>query len=467
MRLAPGRATLVRMDQRPDTPDRGRGLRILAFDHFFSQDLDALQVRLGAADTLVRLPYQRLHRLARRTFPDDALTGLAAAYRGTSDAAWVRFTAMARRRTDWWIEAYRPDVFITPSDVFFYLRPVIERLRERGVPTVVVQKETTISPLVMDVHSRDVGATVPFMSDLMTVCSERQKEFWARSGADPERIVVTGQPRFDVYAAPASGASGRSRRRPRLLYLSYDDAAYLPSDLGETYEGSWQSLRRETEEAITAATDRWDVVVKHHPQQPAQPEWLGDRVRRAPQDADTRALILDADAVVGFQTTALFEAAVGDRPILYAAWGDEYERSRSLLTAFEELGGMVTHCRSGAELRAVLESEAIDLARPTAAGRAVAVEHLGPVDGKASERVLQVLAGHARRADGFPGSPAFGGRERLRAVALGGAAIAARVAAAVVARHGGTSDRLARRARDWRQEWKELAAISAGRPAAD
>lgn len=436
-------------------------MRMLAFDHFFGQDLDALAVALAPGDVMVRLPYQRLHRVARRAFPTAALSGIAPAYE-SSERAWAKYSKIARRRADWWLDAYGPDVFVTPSDLFFYLRPMIERFRERGLATVVVQKETTVSPLVMDAHSGEVGRVVPFMSDVMTVCSDRQREFWMRAGTDPDRIIVTGQPRFDVYA------SHHARRRtdgsrPRLLYLSYDDRAYLPSDIGREHEGTWCRLRQETEQALSLVSGRWQVVVKHHPQQPVAPEWLGSDVERAPRDADTRLLILAADAVVGFQTTALFEAAVAGRPIVYPAWGDEYERSRLLLTPFEEFD-IVTHARSPAELVKSLEGDPVDLPRASDRGRAVAMEHLGVVDGQASERVVQVIRAHATAgttvhlAEPTP-------TERARAVALGTGAPALRWAARLPGLSGTARSRLARRASDWEQEWRELNAIIRDAPA--
>ena len=70
-----------------------------------------------------------------------------------------------------------------------------------GMPVVVVQKETTMSQATMETFSTEVGAAAPFISDFMTVCSERQREFWIRAGPTCDRIEMTGQPRFDVYAS--------------------------------------------------------------------------------------------------------------------------------------------------------------------------------------------------------------------------------------------------------------------------
>ncbi len=365
---------------------------VLAFDHFFHQDLQALEAGLDAGDRLVSLPYRRLHKVALRHFGPDAFETLDAPFAPGNTKRWASFERDAARFTEWLDAAYQPSVFVVPNDGFFYLRPVIARFRELGVATVVVQKETTIAPLTMDEDSQVILRHTPFMADQMTVCSERHREFAVRTGAPPDKVVVTGQPRFDFYAeARARRTAGHGTRS--ILYLSYDDLSYLPAD-GSL--GSWRVLRAETEQALAAvaADPSATVVVKHHPQQQARDDVLGDRAVRAARDADTRSLIAEADVVVGFQTTALFEAAVAGKPILYPAWGPVYERAAQLLIPFADHPELARHVRSPTELSALL-APATTLDPPGAAALATAEEHLGPVDGHATQRVLAVIRRHA------------------------------------------------------------------------
>lgn len=382
---------------------------MLAFNHFFDQDLGELRAGLDDGDTMVVEPYQRLWHLARRHFPAAAFATLAAAYEAPISRSWSRYVPAAERLARRLREASRPEVFVVPSDVFFYLRPVISDFARHGVPTVVVQKETTISPMVMTAHAENVREWTPFMSDHMTVCSQRQQQFWLNAGTAQDAITVTGQPRFDRY--------GRSRsvtRRPgppRLLYLSYDDIAYLPSDTGVAYNGSWRGLREETERALAAAARRgWSVTAKRHPQQSASPDWLGDAVVRAPQSTDTRSLVGAADVVVGFQTTVLFEAAAAGCRIVYPAWGQVFDEAIDLLIPFHSMPGLLTHVRSGEELAATLAGGLDAVRRPGPEGHRIVEEHLGPIDGGASERVITLL-----RAMAVPGRRDRGGRSSATA----------------------------------------------------
>ena len=434
-------------------------MRLLAFNHFYDQDLSALAAGLGDDDTLDIIPYQRLHRMARRHFPAEVFTGVETAVEERFRAAWDGYEPRAHGFADWLAAAYEPSVFVVPSDAFFYLRPIISRFAALGVPTVVVQKETSISPAGMESHSVAVGASVPFMSESMTVCSERQKDFWVRSGADPARIHVTGQPRFDVYARARE--SERCAGPPRVLYLSYDDVAYLPQDYGKAFDGTWRDLRRETEEALAAVAGSGVMVTaKLHPQQAAEANWLGPDVTSATRDADTRLLVAEADVVVAFQTTGVFEAAVAGRPVLYPAWGDVFERALPTLLPFHQHPELATHVRSAIELRTAL-TRLGELPRPGATARTLAEEHLGPVDGHATERALAVVRRCAAERQGLLAVPPPSVARQLEAALRGGLAPVPGLGARAATRVGRAAEAgaLRRRSQHWRQEGSELLAI--------
>jgi hypothetical protein len=365
--------------------------RILALDHYFSQDLAALSAhpRLD-----VRwISYHRLRRAALNMMGPEVGTGLEAFAQPANADARARYSAWLRDEVRRLYLERSFDVFVLPSDTFFYVRDLPQALHAIGIPVVVVQKETTISPDTMEDHSVVVGKFAPFVCDLMTVCSERHREFWLRTGADPGRVVVTGQPRFDLYAS--------ALERPvatvtTVLFLSYFLDAYQPGVGSGLGLQTWEPLRTATERALVsaAALGRFRLVVKRHPQQPEDGEerllrglagnqW-GESVTLADSDADTRELIRDADAVVGFQTTALYEAVAAGRLVVYAAWGSAYEQAKSTMIPFEEApAGCVKHATSAESL---VELLARGRTASAAGCKAWVEDALGIVDGKATER---------------------------------------------------------------------------------
>lgn len=371
-------------------------IRVLALDHFFDQDLRALAAnpRLEVR----RFPYQRLRGPALRIMGGAVATGLDAFARPELEPARREYAAWLASEVRRLYLERAFDVIVLPSDTFFYVRSLPQAAHSLGLPVVVVQKETTISVDTMQTHSAHVGELAPMVADFMTVCSARHKEFWLRTGAHGDRIEVTGQPRFDVYASPAPRVA---RRRRQVLFLTYELDAYVPGAGGGLGLHTWEPLRDGTEQVLlhAARSGLCEVTVKCHPQQNhrAEAARLSRRagatwnrgISLADVDADTRELVLAADVVVGFQTTALYEAVASRRPVVYAAWGEAYDRFLSQLIPFDQAPPeCLRHADSPEALASLLVAAA---APPVSRCRAWYEDALGPIDGHATERVVASL----------------------------------------------------------------------------
>ncbi|MGA7988065.1 MAG: hypothetical protein WCB51_06665 [Candidatus Dormiibacterota bacterium] len=435
------------------------GVRILALDHYFEQDLRALEAhpRLSVR----RFPYQRLRRPALRMLGGDVATGLDIYNRPGLAAARRRYAAWLADEVRRLYLEQAFDVIVLPSDTFFYVRSLPQAAHALGIPVVVVQKETTVAVGTMQAHSALIRSAAPFISDFMTVCSDRHREFWLRAGAEPALIEVTGQPRFDIYAAPGSRARLSLHR---VLFLSYALDAYVPRVGSEARPSTWKQLRDETEAVLlNAARDGGcEVIVKCHPQQNVRAEeerlaraagtlW-GKHFSIAKPDADTRTLIATADIVVGFQTTALYESVAARKSVIYAAWGDQYERFRERLIPFESApGGCLRRASSAEELARFLDGTVPDPDVPCAPWYE---EALGHIDGHATDRVADRLEAVA---EAWPAGAARTGLERGRRRYAAGLLARSMAAEAVwtlatpAARLAGQQRRVARRRNDARQ----------------
>jgi len=436
-----------------------RRLRVLAMDHFFDQDLRALEAHPGLE--LRRFPYQRLRNRAVRLMGRDVASGLRAYNSPALGSARGHYAAWLAREVRRLYLERAFDVIVLPSDTFFYVRTLPAAAHRLGLPVVVVQKETTISQATMDVFSREVEVEAPFVSDFMTVCSERQKAFWIRAGATAGLIEVTGQPRFDVYASrnvmPPSS-------RPRVLFLTYALDAYVPGAGRGKGLRTWSSLRDDTERSLLdlVRAGACDVIVKCHPQQDYRVEAVrlaaaagtswNHGLSIAAQDADTRELIIDADVVVGFQTTALYEAVAARRRVIYAAWGAEYERHRQGLIPFDSApSGCISHATSPDHLRTMVTEPPASTIAECATWYE---ESLGCIDGHSSDRVADRLASVAAGWESTEERRALEGGRRRFALGLLARSIAAEAiwtAATPIARAGGQQLRVARRRRGARE----------------
>jgi hypothetical protein len=346
------------------------------------------------------IPYWRLRNAANRYLPGDVQHGLSAYARSDLADARARFAEWTRTELRHLYREWPFDVFLLPSDAFYYARELPDACHALGIPLVIAQKETTITEYFISEHAPDVKQHAPFVSDVMTVCSELHKRFWIAAGTDPERIVVTGQPRFDVYADPPAALDWPSiglARHPRtLVFLSFDTDAYLLDEADRAI--GWRDLRSDIEQAIAAAAaDGWRVLVKLHPLQDEAAErerlrtQFGSMIELVPSTTDTRLLLLLVDAVVGFQTTALYEAMMAGKPVAYSAWGSLYERFAPNLIPFESRGDLLDVLRSIDELRRWLKAPPIPDPEQAAQRKAFIEATLGPVDGEASQRTLEVI----------------------------------------------------------------------------
>lgn len=381
-------------------------LRLLVLDHYFAQDIAALRAAAGNDVRLDVMPYDELRHEALRVLPDSVASGLEAFALPELEPDRRRYAAvLAEILEDRF--AVRPfDAFVVPSDVFFYVRAAPEACHRLGVPFLCAQKETTISPNTMREHAERVKRFSPPIADHMTVCSEHHKQFWVRTGADPATITVTGQPRFDVLCDAAVRPRDPAAP-PTVLFLSYFVDAYHPSE-GEG-EPAWARMHRETERSLLElAREGWRVQVKPHPQQPigdlrgrlrddAGPLW-GDRVILVDPVADVRPLLLDADVVVGFQSTAMLEAMVAGRPTLYTAWDAEVRRLSGELIPFAQWGDVIDVVTRADDLADRVRAARgwVCPADQLARRRAIAEELLGPLDGHASQRTLATLREQAQ-----------------------------------------------------------------------
>ncbi|MES2358472.1 MAG: hypothetical protein V4529_09030 [Gemmatimonadota bacterium] len=389
-------------------------MKVLILDHHFKQDIDAL-ARVASDDDIVRLvPAEFFASRAREIFPRDVFDADLSRYHAPEFANQrAMYRKLAMHLTSELYLTFPFDVLVLPSDTFFYIRDVIDTVREMGIAIVVVQKESGVSAKSLEHHAMEMRRWFPFTGDVMTVCSEKSKDFWVACGARPEQVLILGQPRFDVYCSRTEAADlsvlgvDASAGRPTVLFLSYDLDAYAEErSLGAAHR-PWERLHQETESVLLdlAAKGEFTLIIKPHPQQNAsQLAHLVNRVNHVPNTfilpagVDTRSLLLSVDTVVGFQTTAIAEAMIAGKRVLYTFWTENVERVQTLLLPFHEMGDAIEVATSRSDLYERLQSPVAALTEDVKLKRQRYCEpYLGIVDGAAATRVWSVVRANADR----------------------------------------------------------------------
>jgi CDP-Glycerol:Poly(glycerophosphate) glycerophosphotransferase len=397
-------------------------MRLLCVDHYFAQDIEAIQASVPAGSRCWSIGWEHFYVIARRFFPEEVFTGIEAYFRPEHAAARDRYANAVSRELERLHRIYRFDALLAPSDTFFWIRAPAQWCREHGIPFVVLQKEATIPPGWMEGPAREWGEISPFIGDLMLVSSDHHRQFWINAGVSADTVVVTGQPRFDLYARPERRRTWRELgiaepSRPAVLFLTYDASAYLPL-IDRTGLAPWLQMRTETEQALLelARAGEVEVLVKPHPQ-PAEDQTAHLRelarepgVRILDPRGDVRYSILNADVVVGFQSTALLEALAAGRPTIYTWWTEQVEHAAGLIP-FHEQPEAISVARSPEELQQAVRSAVEAAPAGSDAARELVELYLGRVDGHAAERCLAEIV---RICEGTAVTPA---RRKLQSVA--------------------------------------------------
>jgi CDP-glycerol glycerophosphotransferase (TagB/SpsB family) len=181
--------------------------------------------------------------------------------------------------------------------------------------------------------------------DMIVAPGERERAMYVKSfGGSPSRIRVLGTPRFDVLLGGEAHdrvAGGDLRGR---LGLEDDDfaALWLPT-WRQDGDSSWLPALTSAELDRALEGTRIVLLVKLHPY--SDPAGYLDKLPSHPRirwipdgDEDVNCLLRVADALVTDYSSAAFDFALLDRPIVFFAPDlDGYRSGHGLLPAFERL----------------------------------------------------------------------------------------------------------------------------------
>lgn len=380
------------------------GIPVLIIDHNFVQDIDAL--RYAAKDNginLISISFAPIYLLAELYFPVDIREG--SYFEEEMDSCKLDFRMLLEKMLRFWKISRRIHCFLAPSDSFFWIRELIVLLQEKGIPCIVVDKEGTISPYDMEHFSNKVPSLFPFISDLIIVWSQRQKEFWLRTGVNNEKIIIAGQPRSDFFFNPERWLSRESlvgKCNKLFLVFTFETDAYSPI----AGQHLWRELRSDIHKTIEIFARQYPdyvFVIKTHPQQRdrmlvehefTQTGLKNILVMHGPEIS--RHLIVQSDLIIGFQTTALIEGMLAGKKVIYTEWSQFVRNNLQNLIPFHEASG-IDRAQSLEEFKCILnntiQNDDFNVDDRIMAIRQPFIDVFIPnADGKVSERIMnQVL----------------------------------------------------------------------------
>jgi hypothetical protein len=288
------------------------------------------------------------------------------------------------------LDAVRPQALVVGNDRWWVGQTFVRVAQRRGIPTLLVQDGLAIDKAQWSWIAADhVAAFSPA---------------WARVlmayGLSPDRITITGQPRFDELCTRRDRRGADSvRAARRTLALDHVACGILlatqPHQAPERVESAVRAL---------LAVDGAHVLLRPHPTEP--PGKYGRCVERNPRRVSVHAgtaidLLVDAaDIVVTEYSTVALEAAILDVPVIIVP----FLGARREPQMFDDLGIVARDAEALREAARGLWPRHVSPAprRTVDADRLYAL--VGPLDGRAGHRVAGLIQSLLSVRDGGAGS---------------------------------------------------------------
>lgn len=382
---------------------------IIALNHFYDQDLRALQ-KANSEYNFVIIDAPQLIRGAKLFFSEPVIK-LTAPYTDESEANREKWRKECEYIFNLLDKKFSCDVIVTASDIFWWIRELIYVAREQGTKTIVLDKEGIRTPYAFSKEAKRIKGFAPFMSDHIFVWSERQRKFWNNAGAGDNNITVVGQPRSDLFFSEKRNEVDKffPKSQPIITLFSYHDDAYVPLAMAVDDGINWLTMKQESHDFFGQLAEEnlnYNFVIKTHPQQSdlnaLKEKYDAQNLKVIGGASVANELIQRSELIIAFQTTAVIEALMLNNKVIYTAWDPNYENLLPHLIPLHNAGGLVI-AKSIDRFREVCrrfftgDKSDFEFSEEEISKRDnFVIEYLFQPDGHVSERFLKLIGEYIR-----------------------------------------------------------------------
>lgn len=275
------------------------------------------------------------------------------------------------------LQNHRVQSLLLVSDAHHGSRLITLVGRKLGVTSVVVQHGATFAP----------WGYIPLHADRFAAWGAISRQWMLDRGADPERVVITGQPRFDRLAnrAPVERTTLGLPAQGRLLLWILD-----PFPIAEN--------RAVLSRLATVLAGHPDLrlIIRPHPSM-SDTAWLAAEtaahptIQVSPATHNLHDIIACCDAVLTQGSTVGIEALALDRPVIIFP-SDPADGVQGAFPA-----SAVVHCATNEDLHVAMQhlfTQSDPSAELLNARRAFITDALYRLDGRSAERVAALITHH-------------------------------------------------------------------------
>ena len=295
------------------------------------------------------------------------------------------------------LKKYRPDRVVLDED--FAVRRIFTILaKPLGIPCFVISHGVPTVTLLEEGQAPRGGY---YASGLTFVNSELEKTAFKSFFYDPEKLIITGAPRYDGPAKLRSQASPapNTGRLKKILYAGhstrkYDFEDHWAADLLGTrtlHADYTQRYLKDLAEILPKFPDAYLRIKPHYEDEKVWRRLAADAVREGRGEllsarADLFRLLEESDLVITMPSSVISEAILFDKPVIVLNYGGDDLSERYARR------GVVAVATDKESLKSMIQNCLIDekfLSQMAAARRKHFEYFAGPFDGQAAGRVTE------------------------------------------------------------------------------
>ena len=297
-------------------------------------------------------------------------------------------------------ETCKPEAVILDEDwAMRRTLSVLSRLEDR--PCYVISHG--VPGILFDENDKSLAGS--YSSALTLVNGEFEKEQYENVFFDPDRLIVSGVPRYDEIVRLKAGTSSAlpASAKKNILYCGAGmqgfDFEFVKPSLGLKI-GQGESTRTYTEDLLDICGDKPALqlnIKPHYSQEAAWQAHILEHLRGRKSDhrllshqADTFALEAAADLVITVESSVICEAIMLDKPVIILNYSPQ-----DLMTPYDRLG-LAEQVKNKEQLEAAIQKCLFDQAylQELSRRRKKYYEYYaGPMDGRNTERAMNVIFG--------------------------------------------------------------------------
>ena len=339
-----------------------KGKKILYVNQIGDQDLEALLLA-NHSHVIRTVHFSKIFYIAKYFFPPAFRKQIIPYNSKEFETSQKKYRKVMKLVVTQMTRYYSFDACMVQSDLPWWIREFILELRSRKIPVIVLEREGIVTKYFLKRYSEGEQQRYPFIGDFYLIWNEIRKTYLIKSGVNEKKIKVVGHPRSDFFFHPERWQSkkdlGYSSDKPLVLLFTYGNHFDMADILELWKKPGFDinllgecSMRQDTHNVfieLARENPDWTLVIKSHPGQKDKFELEMEFKKENLPNLDfvigyrnTSQLIVNADIVIGHQTTALIETMLLEKPILFTHWGISADYYEEYLFPFKDCKALET-----------------------------------------------------------------------------------------------------------------------------